>query len=309
MSMAGWRPPRRDRRVFEGARQGREGVGLRDRTAWSDSGWSHCGRAKGRRPLLMAAVVTPRRGGLVDHAGFEANLRYQTSSGLDGILVAGTTGENERLTANDRDALIRSAAATVDEDVLIVSGIQSGDPESVIDDAERTRAHGADLVLVPPPFSADGDRDEANLASYVDTVVQGASLPVLFYHPPSFSGAPLGQACVREVRAVPGLAGVKDSLGDAAVLEAWLEAKTDRFAVFVGSARLFRDTAPYVTGGILALASVLPTRWLEVAIMKAAGEPTEALEAELEEDIRLHEEGRIPALKRMHEEKGLCGGE
>ena len=60
----------------------------------------------------LAAITTPfGTGGDVDLDAFEAHVRWLEEGGLDGVFVAGTTGEGVLLENDEVEALTRQAAS------------------------------------------------------------------------------------------------------------------------------------------------------------------------------------------------------
>ena len=272
--------------------------------------WRRLGRGDGQRPLVLAAVVTPFRGGDMDLSGFEENLRFQDAAGLDGLLVAGTTGERECLEPAERDALVSLTREVVDPSLVIIAGTRA-DAETVgltAADGVRLAELGADAMLVPPPLPPEAPRDDDAIVDYFAGVCAASPLPVIAYHPPSFKSRPLSTTLIHRIRDLEGLSGVKDSLGSDEVLRHWLERRDDGFAVLVGNAPLFAAVASEVTGGILALASVMPDRFVALAAAVGRGESTATLIEELREAFEEFGVGGLAALKEMHEEAGLFGG-
>ena len=93
------------------------------------------------------------------------------------------------------------------------------------------------------------------------------------------------------------------------VLAAWPRRADGGFGLLVGSAALFESVASRVTGAVLALASVRPVEYLEMAIRAAAGAPLGDLHDAVRPDRLRFEAGGITALEEMHEELGLFGGD
>ncbi len=274
--------------------------------------WSRIGRNGTAQPFVLAALVTPFRGDGIDIEGFEENIRYLDAMGLDGVLVAGTTGEREKLTRTERDELVRCARAVLDDDMVILGGLlaEAADIDAAMADLQQLKEAGANLALVAPP--APKDFDEEVYVFALSQLAANAPLGVLAYHPPSYRSRPFSEMTIRAIGKIPGLSGVKDSVGDADLLASWRPgAPGDGWAVFAGNAELFLSPTPPVTGGILALASAEPELFLAAA--RARGEKDEATLRILRSELgplleRFRDEG-LPALKEMLEERGLFGGE
>lgn len=274
--------------------------------------WKDAGRGNGRRPLVLAATVTPfEEAGAVDLDGYEENLRFQDAMGVDGILVAGTTGEREAISAEERDDLVSAAKLVLDSECLIVAGLERGavTAELAALDVQRMADAGAAIALVPPPFEADSpSRDDGAVVEYLEHVLREASIPVLFYHGPSFKEMPLARPVLERVRDLPGLAGVKDSIGERSLVEMWTQRSAEDFGVFVGSASLFTEMATDVTGGILAIASIHPSEYVTYATHVHDDPMAMVALSVAERSLKKLRMGGVAALKQLHDELGFFGG-
>ncbi|MCA9319310.1 MAG: dihydrodipicolinate synthase family protein [Planctomycetes bacterium] len=275
-----------------------------------DLEWMRRSRAGTERELVIAAVVTPFAHDGVDYEGFEENLRFQDAAGLDGVLVAGTTGEQDCLRGDERDRLLERARAVLGPEVFVVSGLRPGlvEVDEAIADVRRAAELGAAVVLVAPPTGPEPAPEPEACRAWFAALVSESTLPVLAYHPPSWRARPLDEALRRALRELPGLSGVKDSLGRRDLVEGWRP--TADFAVFVGNATTWLEGVPQIAGGILALASVLPDLFVRAAEARARGDEA-ALAALIEESAPARDRfamGGLATLKEMHEDQGLFGG-
>ena len=269
------------------------------------------------RPVVLAAALTPFRDDEVEPSSVEENVRAFDALGLDGVLLAGTTGKSFRLRDDERERLVEITREAVADDFFVMVGLPV-DPDVAAQSRRLKRfaelgAHGA---LVPPPWDVDASgRDDAHFAAFLEPLPDAAPLSLFAYHPPSFRAAPLSDAAIDAVAAVPGFAGVKDSLGLRSMAERWQAASSDLhdFDVLLGNARLFHDIGASVSGGILALAGPFAAAYVELARRLGEGQDTTDLIAELEAPLARFETGdpsaRLVALAEMYEDEMLFAGD
>ena len=270
------------------------------------------------RPLIIAAMVTPFSDTGIDDEGFQENLRYVRAGGVDGVLVAGTTGEKDRLRAGERDRLVRLAREIMGSEGLVIAG-QS--PATLPDfepsrDARAAAECGADRLLVAPDRPPKDDRDEDAVYESFRRLTAASPVPVLAYHPPSYRRCPLSRALRSRLAGLAGLRGVKDSTGEGRMLLDWRCDRAERstgtaapFEVLVGNARLFLGEAVGVDGAILALASVRPEPFVAASRCAGDAQALAAIEDALRPDLEAFASGGLEWLKRAHEELGLFGGD
>jgi 4-hydroxy-tetrahydrodipicolinate synthase len=185
--------------------------------------------------------------------------------GVSAVVVAGTTGEVDALSDDERLTLLREVQDAVGDRVPVAVGTAHASAR----DTRRLTAAAAELkpaamLVRSPPRVADPR------GFYREAADAAEGVPVLAYHLPAVSppGIPL------ELLAELPVAGCKDSSGDPTRLLATLDA-FDR-PLYVGSAALLLLAGGVgVTGAILALANVQPE--LCVAAFAGDGEAQRAL--------------------------------
>jgi dihydrodipicolinate synthase/N-acetylneuraminate lyase len=191
------------------------------------------------------------------------------AEGLSGVLLAGTTGEPDRLDGDDRRRLTQATRAALPRGVALVVGTGNADQAEAVRLTEAVAGAGADAVIAIAP------RGIQDPSAYYAAVASAADVPVLAYHFPRVAppGIPV------ELLASLPVCGVKDSSGDAERLLAELDGYGG--AVYVGSPLLLALAGRLgAAGAIVALANVEPRRCLE------AWEGDLGAQAELAQDHR-----------------------
>ncbi|MQA96034.1 MAG: hypothetical protein GEV11_15790 [Streptosporangiales bacterium] len=183
----------------------------------------------------------------LDLDGTAAHAARLVDAGVQGVLVAGTTGEADALTDEERLALVRAVREAV-PNVHVMAGATGAWAGQA---AERVRAltgTGADSVLVAPP------RRSKDIKPYFTAVAEAAGdLPVLAYHFPGVAG---GDVPVGDLAALP-IAGLKDSTGDPERLINTLESWDGQ--TYVGASTMpLLARALGARGAILAVGNAVP---------------------------------------------------
>ena len=194
--------------------------------------------------------------GRVDpHATAEHAARL-VERGVRGVVLAGTTGEADRLSSDDRVALLRAAREAVGETAALVVGTGRPDVGEAVAMSRAAVDAGADAVLV---LSRPGDDDPRAYYGAVAAAVR-AEAPLFAYHYPAVSppGIPV------EALADLPVDGLKDSSGDAERLVAELQVLRAgppgaARSLYVGSSAYLSLAGPLgATGAILGLANTHP---------------------------------------------------
>jgi 4-hydroxy-tetrahydrodipicolinate synthase len=226
---------------------------------------------------VLAAVTTPfTRGGDVDLDAFSAHLAWLEEAGLDGVLLAGTTGEGVLLEPGEVEALVARAAALAGGH-RVIAHVGRPSTRATVDLARRALDAGADAVAAAVPwfYPAAGEQVRDHLLALVQAA---AGAPALAYTIPRRTHNELAPAVLGELAAA-GLAGCKDSTADFSVHEAYLEAVAghDGFELFTGSEPLvLQSVLAGAAGAITGLAGCAPELFVELAGALEAGDAAEA---------------------------------
>jgi 4-hydroxy-2-oxoglutarate aldolase len=239
------------------------------------------------------------------------NVARLCAAGLDGLLVAGSTGEAPLLDPDEQRALVAASRAAMPAGKRLLVGTGAEATRQAIALSRAAAAEGADAVVVRPPayFGAVSPPDA--LLAYFRAVADASPIPVLVYNMPKFTHVALAPGLLEALTAHPNVAGVKDSSGDAQNLAAYRRA-APQWTVLVGSASLLVPALELgCEGGIVAVACFAPDRCAELAAAFRAGRRAQA--AAIQEAIRpLDREivGRFgPAgVKAAMDAAGLHGG-
>lgn len=140
----------------------------------------------------FTALVTPfTSDGALDETSFRRLARWQILAGIDGLVVAGTTGEAPTLDDIERDLLISAAVDVVGERpsrqrVRVIAGTGTYDTAATIRATRRAAALGADAALVVAPYY--NRPSQRMLLQHFRAVADDGDLPVIVYNVPSRTG-------------------------------------------------------------------------------------------------------------------------
>ena len=217
----------------------------------------------------LAAAVTPLRDGgeRLDEDAFAPLLDFYGASGIDGILVLGTTGESILL----RDEERRRAAELAIEHalplrVIVHCGAQTTAQTAAL--AGHAAQAGADAVAViaPPYFPLTA---EELLQHFVAAATACAPVPFYLYEYADRSGYPVPAEVIERLRErVPNLAGMKVSDAPFERAEPYLALGLD---VFIGAEGVLPQGLEHgAVGAVSGVAGAFPE-----AVAALVQEPTE----------------------------------
>lgn len=250
-------------------------------------------------PEILVALLTPfgdNEG--IDKEALRCHVDSLVEAGVDGLLVAGTTGEGPLLADDELIDLIGAAVEATGGRVPVTANVGRPSTATTVELAERAAELGvARLAVVTPYYYALGDREL--LAHYRAVLAVAEELPVLAYTIPSRTNNDVSPALAREL-AAEGLAGIKDSTKSLERHAEYLELASETFAVYMGSdGYAYESMARGSSGCMSAIANLRPDLLLglrQAVLAGADATPVRAELAALREELA--REGSIAALKR-----------
>lgn len=210
-------------------------------------------------------MVTPfDDAGTVRYDYFDRNIDRYLEAGVNGFLVAGSTGESVYLEHEEKLKLVESARKRIPLSKMLLAGTGLESTRATVELTREVADRGVDAVLVKnPSFYRSQMTAEAYLAHYT-TVADRSPVPLIIYNVPVFTGIPLESRLVVELARHPNIVGMKDSSGDVKLIsEVVWNADPKKFAVVAGTgATLFHTMAAGARGGIVALVCAAPAPML-----------------------------------------------
>lgn len=261
---------------------------------------------------ILAPICTPfAAGGEVDHAAMRRNIGKYCEAGLQGFVVAGSTGEAAFLGKEEKLKLFQTVSEAAPEKTLIAgAGVESVRETVQLIAAAAGLGYHAALVLTPHYYRAQMSRPETQL-TFFRAVADSSALPVLIYNFPQMTGVDLPAAVVAQLAEHPNIIGIKESSADLDKVASLTAALSKPFQVLVGSSVKFHDCLRLgAIGGILAIANALPHSARRIYDRFAAGDVdgSAAAQRQIAEAAGVAPRYGIQGLKYAMDRKGYFGG-
>lgn len=187
-----------------------------------------------------------------DH--LRANISRWNEWPLDGYVVGGSNGEFVSQSFEERVAVVKAVREEMTPTHLLIAGAGKHSTQETMELTRAMTAVGADAVLIVTPSYYKSKMDLRALRSHYHTVAEASSVPVLLYNVPANTGVDIPAGTILELAQHPNIAGIKDSSGDMAKMEAVVNAAPKGFQVLAGSGSFF---LPALTLGAVGLIAAL----------------------------------------------------
>jgi 4-hydroxy-tetrahydrodipicolinate synthase len=175
------------------------------------------------KALFWTATITPcDKTGRFDAGAFRDVLAWFKHNGADGVVVLGTSGEFPHFSVAER-RLVAETALKNKNGLNVIIGPGTPNIAETVELAKHAQDHGADGLLVIPPFYFNNPPVEG-LTRYYSMLFDQVRIPINLYHIPGTSEAPISLELLKNLSHYPNLAGIKDSSGSADGYRAFVEA-------------------------------------------------------------------------------------
>ena len=228
-------------------------------------------------PGIYPPIITPFRNGEVDYAGLAHNVRRWMGTGLRGLLALGSNGEAAFVDDDEAERIVATAREGVPRDRVLLVGTGRQSTRATVTATARAAKAGADAVLVLTPFYFKSQMTQEALADHYRAVADASPVPVLLYNFTNVTGVNLTPDAVAALAAHPNIVGLKDSNGDIGQVAGVVARVPADFTVLVGSAATLHPAIVVgASGGIVAVANVVPEVCVELYDLARAGKHDEA---------------------------------
>jgi len=190
--------------------------------------------------------------------------RALMDAGIDGIAVAGSTGEGELLDERERIQMVEWLRDVVPDECVLIAGTGAESTRAAVRSAREAGRAGADAVLVRPPAYFGTLMSPQAFAQHYQRLADDSPVPVIVYNIPRYTHIALQDSVLRALGEHRNVAGFKDSSGDLKVFSAFHQA-APRLVPLMGSGHLFYPALELgAQGGILAMACFAPAPCVEL---------------------------------------------
>lgn len=159
----------------------------------------------------VTALVTPFKDGFVDHESLRKLVEFQISSGVQGLLACGCTGEPATLSDREKLEVIQTVLDASNGRVPVIAGTGTNATASTVSFTETVCSTGVDSVLIITPYY-NKPTAQGQLAHYT-AVADASRKPVIIYNVPGRTGTDMTVETIARLGEHPNIIGVKDAAG------------------------------------------------------------------------------------------------
>ena len=201
---------------------------------------------------LLTAMVTPfNEEGAVNYEQAKKLALALLSSGSEGLVVVGTTGESPTLTHEEELRLFSEVKSAVGERGAVIAGTGSNSTAEALETTREAERIGVDGCLLVVPYYNKPTQE--GLYQHFKTIAQSTSLPCILYNVPSRTITSLSAETVIKLSQIDNIIGVKEASGNLEQIGRIISGTREDFLVWSGNDS---DTLPMLALGSYGVISV-----------------------------------------------------
>lgn len=182
---------------------------------------------------VFPAVTTKFRPDLaLDVPAMEKHFAWQLATGVDGLIVCGSLGENSVLTVDEKVEVLRIAVRVAKGKVPVLMTIAENTTAEGIALCARSAKEGADGFMVLPGMRYVSDRRET--LAHFRAIAQASTKPIMVYNNPVAYGVDVTPEMFAELADEPKITAIKESSDNVRRVTDIINATGDRYAIFCG---------------------------------------------------------------------------
>ena len=203
---------------------------------------------------IWIPLVTPFHNGAIDFVALRRLVSHLLASGIDGIVVCGTTGEAAALSKREQLDVLDAVLEQVPS-AQVVMGLAGNNLAELLCFQSEILKRSVAGLLVPPPYYIRPS--QAGLEGFFNTVADASSVPIILYDIPYRTGVTFEQTTLLNIVEHEQIVAIKDCGGNQANTLALLASK--KVDVLCGEDnQIFSALCLGASGAIAASAHVHP---------------------------------------------------
>jgi len=222
------------------------------------------------------ALVTP----FVDEAGlkpkgdldsYKSLVEWQIESGVEGLVVLGSTGEAATLDAEEKIELVKLTIELVAGRLPVIVGTTSNCTYRALEDTQTMAKLGADAALIAtPPYNRPTQR---GLLEHFGVLAKEGGLPIVLYDIPGRTCSAFEPETIEELSAYDSIIALKDATGNIEKAQKVIPRVGQQIALFSGDDQLASEFISIGAKGLIsASASAFPVEMKAIVDAALSGD-------------------------------------
>jgi 4-hydroxy-tetrahydrodipicolinate synthase len=181
----------------------------------------------------IVALITPFKDDNLDEDTYSKLINYHVSSGTNGIVPGGTTGESPTLTNNEHKKIIEISVKECKGKIPVIAGTGSNSTYEAVELSKFAEKAGSDALLIVTPYYNKPTQD--GLYQHYKKINDNVGIPIIIYNIPSRSVIDMSVETMAKLYELKNIIGVKDATGDLSRVDQQLKVMGKEFIQLTGN--------------------------------------------------------------------------
>lgn len=200
--------------------------------------------------VFPAVTTQMKRDESLDLEATARHLEVLIDSGVSGIVMLGSLGENATLSPEEKRSVLRAALEAVRGRVPVLSGVVENSTAAAVQYARDMEKSGVQGLMVLPAMIYRADKAET--VAHYRAVARATALPIIVYNNPLAYTVDITPEMFVELADVKNFVAIKESSGDVRRITDLRNLVGERYALFCGVDDLVLESAVLGIDGWIA---------------------------------------------------------
>ncbi|MFI5251348.1 MAG: dihydrodipicolinate synthase family protein [Bacteroidota bacterium] len=227
---------------------------------------------------VFSAVTTKmKQDESIDYSAIEKHHHWQIESGVHGIVVLGSLGENAALSPQEKQDVIKTAVSVSRGRVPILSGVAETSTRAACRFVDEAGKSGAQGFMLLPGILYQSDHDET--LKHFRAVASATDKPIMLYNNPVAYRVDVTPEMFAELADEPKFVAIKESSDNVRRITEIRNLVGDRYRIFTGVDDLAMESLVLgAAGWVAGLVCAFPKETVALYHLIKRGKISEALE-------------------------------
>lgn len=183
---------------------------------------------------LLTAMITPfNADGTINFPQARKLAQSLVSSGTEGLVIGGTTGEAPSMSDDEKIRLFAEVKEAVGDSAAVIAGTTDNNHNKSIELSKEAEKVGADALLLTVP--AYNKPTQEGLYRNFKAIAEATSLPGILYNVPSRTSLNMSVETTLRLAEIDNIIGVKEASSDFTQITTIIDKAPDGFNVWSGN--------------------------------------------------------------------------
>ena len=182
--------------------------------------------------VFPAVTTQMHRDGTIDLGATGRHLEVLIDSGVGGLVMCGSLGENQSLDGDEKRAVVEAAVGIVGGRIPVLSGVAETSTGAACRYVKDCRLLGADGFMVMPAMAYRGD--EREVLGHLRAVAKATDAPLMIYNNPIAYANDVTPQMFAKLAEIDTIVALKESSDNTRRITDLRNVVGDRFALFTG---------------------------------------------------------------------------